>query len=108
VFLLRRIVLSNGCRHALVVHAEPVGVEVVLVLRGRVAAAFAQAVCIASIQVPPFVMVSAMLALHLSLYALRPSSVSSTACGRAGPALVVMTAVNVCVASIYLMLGRSA
>jgi hypothetical protein len=30
-----------------------------LVLRGRVAAAFAQAVCIASIQVPPFAMVSA-------------------------------------------------
>jgi hypothetical protein len=48
-----------------------------LVLRGRAAAAFAQAVCIASIQVPPFAMVSAMLALHLSLYALRPSSVSS-------------------------------
>jgi hypothetical protein len=46
------------------------------VLRGRVAAAFAQAVCIASIQVPPpFAMVSAMLALHLSLYAMRPSSV---------------------------------
>ena len=49
-----------------------------LVLRGRVAAAFAQAVCIASIRVPPFAMVSAMLALHLSLNALRPSSVSSS------------------------------
>lgn len=73
-----------------------------LVLRGRVAAAFAQAVCIASIQVPPFAMVSAMLALHLSLNALRPSSVSSLVWSCWATALVVATAVDVCVASIYL------
>jgi hypothetical protein len=33
--------------------------------------------------VPPFAMVSAMLALHLSLYDLRPSSVSTARRGRA-------------------------
>jgi hypothetical protein len=73
-----------------------------LILRGNVAAAFAQAACITSMWVPPSAMVSTILALQMLLNALRPSSVSSSVYGLAGPASVVGTAVGVWVASIYL------